>query len=238
MKALFLKLKPLLLKYWQYVLIVLLIVALSLAIRGCKNKSEELQIEKSSKDSTYQEAVMIKQKNGELVFRVKSIEATAKQLRETNAILWADKKQLSAQNIKLNSLLTFYKGKFTLDETFSVKGVDTVLRLVASTDTVNTRAKTFHWSNKWLTLDEFYNPSTDSLTHHYRYAVEFKLLTYRQGQNFFRRGELVSDIKFSDPHIKVGEFHGVVVVEPKKPWYETGGAKFVIGALFGWLAHH
>jgi hypothetical protein len=94
-------------------------------------------------------------------------------------------------------------------------------------------AKTFKWNNKYLYLDETIIGNNVTLV--YLYDVDFSLTAYRKPQIGFWKppGQLVADIKFSDPNFKVGEFKGFVIKEPRKRWYQTTGAKIGFGVVLG-----
>lgn len=225
-------------KYWQYAMIGILLVICIFSIKSCKNQKELVRIEKSKSDSSFHQAEAVILKNGELTFRVNTLEVTNKQLKGENIIGYVAQKKLEEQVGNLNRVVAYYKGSLTMDETFASGGTDTVILRIHDRDTVRTKEKYFPWHNNWLSLNSIYNPLTDSIKHRYLYRVEFNMVSYRKDQNFFRRGQLVSEITFADPAILVGESQAVIVIEPPKKFYETTLFKVLVGTAIGIAISH
>jgi hypothetical protein len=220
-------------KYYREIAIGLLILLLMASVRTCKNKSEEVQLTKNKYDSTYNKAVEYKLDNGQKAFRINTLEASTGELKAENILSATEIKNLRDQVGNLNHLVTLYKGTMNSVSTFAVKGQDTVLVEIVKHDTVRLHEKRFVWHGKWLTLLSVYNPVTDSLTHRYHYMSDFQIVSYRRGKNLFSRGDLVTDITFSDPSVSVGEFRGVVVKEAPPKWYQTTAFKVLAGVGLG-----
>lgn len=210
-----------------------LFVTCFISMRSCRTAKNNLGLKTQSYDSAYNLAVEHILKNGQLAYQVQTLEATVHDLKRQDILSTLEQKGLHDQIGNLNRLVTFYKGGLTMDDTFAAAGRDTVYLEAKGKDTTQVKRKTFLWHGQWLTLASVYDPLTDSISHRYHYHVDFNLISYRQRQNFFSRGNLVSDITFSDPAISVGEFRGIVVKEPPKPWYQTGLFKFLAGLGVG-----
>lgn len=211
-------------KYWREAAILILFIVCMLSVRSCRNQQEKVKIAKAMRDSTFFKSDSVRLKNGELAYRVNTLEVTNHQLKGEGVLTYLQIKKLTDQIGNLNRLITFYQGSLTMDDTFSAGGTDTVLIEVKKKDTINTKAKKFLWHGKWLTLLSVYNPATDSINHQYHYQADFNLVTYRRGANLFRRGDLVTDITFNDPSISVGEFQGVITKEPPPKRFSIGPA--------------
>lgn len=220
-------------KFWREILILVLFAVCFISMRSCRTAKNNLVLKNQSYDSAYSVAIEHVLKNGQLAYQVQTLEATVHDLKGQDILSTIEQKNLHDQVGNLSRLVTFYKGSLTMDDTFSAGGTDTVYLQVKGRDTTRVKKKTFLWHGQWLTLASIYDPITDSISHRYHYQVDFNLISYRQGQNFFRRGNLVSDITFSDPAVSVGEFRGIIVKEPPKKWYETGVAKFLAGLAAG-----
>lgn len=218
-------------QYWREVAIAILIIICILSVRACKNQKELTTVANSKSDSTYHEAVAVKLKNGQLTFRVNTLEATTEQLKRENIL---ENKKLKDQIGSLSNLVTFYQGKMNAHADFAAIAHDTIVNVIHDKDTTRIKEKTFlAHPSKWLTIHSIYNPVTDSIFHRYRYWVDFDLKSYWRGKNLFHRGDLVSDITFSDPAVSVGEFQGIIVKEPPKKWHETTLAKVLFGVGVG-----
>lgn len=221
-------------KYWQYILIALLAIALTISVRSCRVKSDLADLQKHTADSTYHFATEVQLKNGLHAFRIKTLEATVHDLQGADILTTLQINQLKEDKVKLGELVTYYQGKAAVNVTTVTKGKDSVIYLK---DSVQQKVKTFDYSGTWLRLHEVYNPFTDSLSRKYVYRVSFQLVSYRKRQGLFKPSQLITDLTFDDPAIQVGEFNGVVVKEPRKRWYETRGFAIGVGIVGGvWLS--
>lgn len=207
----------LLLKYWQYVLILILAVALVLSVRSCKNQKELVTLEKNSHDSTFHQAEQVKLKTGEQAFRIQTLEATVHELQGQDIVSEVDKIRLREQIGNLNHLVAFWKG--------SVRATDTITAILHDTIYIDGRgakvdSKYLKWASKYLSIDGLIHG--DSVKIDYSYKVDFSLTAYRKGQNLFNRGQLVTDVVFSDPNMKVNRFEGMVIREPPPKRFSVG----------------
>lgn len=224
-------------KYWREILIAVLVLAVALSVKTCNVKAEEAAINRNLADSAFSEVRVYKLKDGTNVAQIKTLEVTSKSLLAETINLMVDKKKLEEQIGNTNRLVTYYQGKIQMDEFLNSKGIDTVFtEITAKKDTIRTAGKAFAWSNKWLTLQEYYYPGVDSLKRRYRYDVEFNIISYRKGKTLFKPGQLVTDVTFADPAIKVKEFKGLVVTEPPKTFLEKVLGSRVGAVVVGFLA--
>jgi hypothetical protein len=184
---------------------------------------------KNARDSAFNYAKSYVDKNGELQQQVKTHEITVKELKENNEALGIENGKLTNQVGRLSNLVAYYQGNASVTDTFTVVNHDTTI--VIRNDLI--KGKWFTWTNSNLTLTGITTDLNTSIT--YDYKFKFTLVSYRKPQGFLGlgRGQLVTDIKFDDPLIKVNEFKGIVIKEEPKKWYETRavqiGAAFVIG---------
>lgn len=209
-------------KYWREAAILILFVVCFISMRSCRNQRELASIGKNKTDSAFLKADSVRLKNGELAFRVSTLEVTNKQLKESGILDYLNQKKLQGQIGDMSRLVTIYRGQVESNGTFISIAHDTVIVEVIKKDTVKVKEKAFKWTNGYLSLIETYNPLTEALNHKYLYRADFQLVSYRKGANFFRRGTLVSDITFSDPNLRIGEFQGVVVKEPPAKRFSVG----------------
>lgn len=218
-------------KYWREALIALLLIVMGFISKSCSEEQANNDLLKNSLDSAYNVAKAYTTKNGELAYQVKTHEITIDQLKDNNEVLGIDNKKLKKQIGSLNNLVGYWKGKASVKDTFTVNNVDTVF----IKDGKEVKGKWFKWNNKYMSVDGITTDLNTSLT--YEYKIEFELTAYRKYPNFLRIGksELLTDITFKDPSIKVGEFKGIVIKEPKKQFWETGAFKFAIGLGAGYL---
>lgn len=226
-------------KYWQYITIAILGVALILSVRSCKNQTELRRISNNYQDSAFNYASKVKLNDSLITYRVKTLELTTKQATGENILLLLNKtdqdkeiKTLKSQVGKLSNIVTFYKGNASMDNSFSLLGTDSTVNIATHWDTVLTNGtplqriteKVFSWSNKWLTLHEVYNPITDSLLIKYHYKTDFQITSYRKGGNLFKRAQLFSDVTFSDSSLQVREFKALIIKEPPPKRFSLGPA--------------
>lgn len=212
------------LKYWRELLILLLLITTIITARTCENKNSDINTLKNTSDSSYSVAKYYIDKNGKLEAQVKTHEITTNQLKEFNEQLGINEKELKKQVGSLNNLVTYYKGKAGINDTIYSHSVDTVIQYNGT----QVIGKRFKWTNGYLTLDQTYNPSNDTLKTIYDYKFDFVLDTYRKKQGIFKSKQLVTDIHFSDESLTVTDFKGIVIKEPKKKFYQTGLFKFAL----------
>lgn len=214
-------------KYWQYLLIAILGIALLFSVKSCKNQVGLTTLEKHGKDRAYHYATQIRLSDSTKAYRIRTLELTSNQLKGENLTLYTDKKKsdeqvrvLKIEVGNLNRIVALYSGTITMDQSFELVGKDSVVKgdtipnSIIHTQLVN-KEKIFPWHNKWMTFHGIYNPANDSLKVKYAYRADFKLVSYFKGKNLIKKGDLISDITFSDPSIQVGEFQGVVVKQPR-----------------------
>lgn len=217
-------------KIWREVLIVALAVVLFSSIRTCQQNKDAVAILSHKADSSYLEATYYRGKNGELIGQVNTHELTIKELKDLGSQLGFENKSLKDQVGRLNRLVAHWEGKASMRDTIRTVLRDTVY---LGDNGVPVYGRTFDWDNKWMAIDGFIDNT--HITIGYLYNVEFSLTAYRKPQRGFWKppGQLVADIKFSDPSFRVSEFKGFVITEPRKKWYETRGAAMGFGAILG-----
>lgn len=217
-------------KLWREAMIVILLLVCFMAIRGCKVEQQSNAVLRNSYDSAFNEVRQYRTKNGDLVHQVNTLEITSKQLKEDADRLGFERDELKNQVGALNRLVAHWKGKADLSDTIIITLRDTVYVDSSGAPLIG---KTFDWNNRWMRINGFMDSTHVTLG--YSYSVEFALTAYRKRKEGFWKppGQLVADIKFSDPSIRVTEFRGFVIQEPKKQWYETRGAAIGLGALIG-----
>lgn len=217
-------------RYWREITIVILFFVCWFSIRSCRTQKELVKIEQSKSDSSYHAAIGVQLENGQLAYRVKTLEVTSQELKGQDVLSYLKIKDLTDQVGNLNRVVTYYQGKVSANQVFISKGKDSTVYDIRPKyiDLLNDSSKkqhshtekVFDWGNKWLRLHEVYNPVTDSLKRHYVYNAEFQFTSYRRGANLFRRGDLVSEIIFSDPWLVVGDSQSLIVKEgPPKRFY-------------------
>lgn len=195
--------------YWENILIVLLGLALILSLRTCSNKNDRISFLEYQADSTKFVIAEEVDKNGRLQSKILVQQVTLNQYKEN----WeAESKEFKRQIGNLKNMVGYWKGKITFSDT-----VEIVLRDTVYLDGSTTRL--FDWNNGYLELTGEVFPSTVDLK--YLYTVDFTLVPYYKGK------DLLTDIHFTDPHLKVREFKGLYIA-PKQPRLSLG-----IGAGYG-----
>ena len=124
-------------------------------------------------------------------------------------------------------MVGFWKGKASATDSIIITVIDTVY-LTKDGLEVN---KGFNWSNNFLTLSGGINTTTNQLSLDYQYQVAFELVPYYKKSGLFRK-QLVTDVYFSDPNMKVTEFNSVVI-KPKERLYQKTWFKIGVGVLAG-----
>jgi len=217
-------------KYWREALIVGLLVACAISVRTCQQNNDTIGILSAKADSSYLEATYYRGKNGELIGQVNTHELTIKDLKDLGDQLGFENKSLKDQVGRLNRLVAHWQGKAGMTDTVYATLYDTVYVDSAGNEVAG---RSFKWNNDYLFINGLV--MTDNVQLNYLYQVDFSLTAYRKPQRGFWKppGQLVADIKFSDPKFRVTEFKGFVITEPRKKWYETKGAAIGFGALLG-----
>jgi len=213
-------------KYWREIAIFILIAMVAISVKTCKSKSNEVVNASNAKDSAFHIARTYINRHGELIHQVSVQELTIRDLKRLAEENGTSKEELIGQVGNLKNLVGFWKGKAGFKGKDSVKWKDSI-RFVDKAgvrDTID--FKNFSWSNKYLTINEDYYLSDNVVIVEYQYDLGgFDLTTYRKKMprekgKVFRKKQLVADLKFGDPNMKVGKFEAVVVKEEKKlKWY-------------------
>lgn len=222
-------------KYWKAIVAIIVIILFALAFSFLVSTISTLKSQKAnliySKDSSFLVASYYKNKNGELVNQVNTYELTTKDLKQIGERLGFDNKQLKDQVGNLKNLVAHWKGQASTHGSDTVRMSDTVYL-----DNVGNRVVTerFDWTNKYLSLNGTYFPETKRLAFQYNYDLGgFDITSYYKSTGFLKPKQLVADIKFGDPNMKVTQFQGFVIEQPKKKWFQTKAFYFGIGVLGG-----
>lgn len=221
-----------LLKYWREITIAILAIIVAFSVNTCQKKESDIALLNQIQDSTFNELRVYKDKAGKLATQVNTYAVTVDQLKENGDKLGLNNKSLKQQIGSLNNLVSFYRAKISLADTFTVVNHDTTFIIKGDT----THAKAFHWSNKYLVINGFTAPAYTTIS--YDYHPSFELKSYWKDKGFLRlkKGQLVTDITFNDPNIQVREFRGIVIQQEPKKWYETRAASFAAGIIIGRFA--
>lgn len=217
-------------KYWTYIVIVVLVAILSIQ-HSCNvrlRSDNAVLIHKN--DSSFLVAKQYLDHNNKLVNRVNTHELTIRQLKDYGDQLGFDNKQLRKQVGSLNNLVGYWRGQASTKDSVLITLTDTII-----VEQQYTFTKTFNWTNNYLSLDGKLDLDRNKLDLDYKYDVKFELAAYYIGRNVFRDGQLVADIKFADQNMKVREFSGFAITQPKKKWYDRKLIIFGGGLITGYL---
>jgi len=229
-----------LLKFWRELTILILVLVCLFSFRQCSVKNYDNQVLMNANDSLFNVAHYYKNKNGELVGQVKTHELTIGQYKKFAAQLGFDNKELKKQVGKESRLVAHWKGKAEANGVILIGLKDTTINTMDPTmdlfsDPINIEsAKTFEWSNKYLDLKGIISIDSNQLALTYKYDTDFSITAYYKPQGLFKPKQLVSDIWFEDPNMKVREFKGFVIKEPKKRFTQTGLFKVSLGIGIGY----
>jgi hypothetical protein len=214
-------------KHWQIILIVLMAIVIYFLFQGRARDKDTIQTLVHQSDSAFNQVRYYKDKNDRLQAQVNTHEVTLRNFKD----YWAlDSKRLKSQIGNLNKLVGFWKGKAGIVDTVYTTLIDTVY---LTRDGFNTD-KAFNWSNGHLTLSGGLNTASNQLSLDYQYQVNFELVSYHKKAGFMKR-QLVADISFSDPNLKVQEFQGIQI-KPKERFYEKTWFRVGVGILGGvWI---
>jgi hypothetical protein len=214
-------------KHWQIILIVLMAVIIYFLFQGRARDKDTIQTLVHQSDSAFNQIRYYKDKNDRLRAQVNTHEVTLRNFKD----FWAaDSKRLKGQIGNLNKLVGFWKGKAGMVDTIYTTLTDTVY---LTRDGFNTD-KAFNWSNDNLTLSGGLNTASNQLSLDYQYQVNFELVSYYKKSGFMKR-QLVADISFSDPNLKVQEFQGIQI-KAKERFYQKTWFKIGVGFLAGFTA--
>jgi hypothetical protein len=233
-----------LLKFWREILILILVLVCAFSFRQCSVKNDDNRLLLNSVDSAFSVAHYYKNKNGELVGQVKTQELTIGQYKKYAAQLGFDNKELKKQVGKESRLVAHWRGKAESEGTILIGLNDTTINTLDPTmdlsgESINIElpgleAKTFQWGNKYLTLDGIISLDSNQMAIKYQYDTDFSITAYYKPQGLFKRSQLVTDIWFEDPNMKVQEFKGFVIKEPRKKFFQTGLFKVTVGIGIGY----
>lgn len=232
-----------LLKFWREILIVVLILLFASSVRQCSVNGDDARLMSHIADSSFSVANYYKTKNGELVGQVKTHQITIGQLKKYGEDIGFQINDLTKQVGNANRLVAHWRGKAHMSGSATVALKDSIVKssdlmdlTTDGTETV-TIGKYFAWSNNHLELDGFISVDSNQISINYKYSTDFTLTAYRKPQGLFKPRQLVADIWFDDPNMKVREFKGFVIQEPRRRFYQTSlfqvsiavGAGFLIG---------
>lgn len=226
-------------KFGRELVIGILLIVCCISFRTCSVKDDDIAVLKNVNDSAFNVAHYYFSKNGELVGQVKTHELTIKQWKKYGAQLGFDVKDLKGQVGRSNRLVAHWKGKA------GMKGGTVVIALKDTTiansmddsfdmDAEPVKAKAFEWSNKFLSLNGLVDLDSNKLALKYQYETDFSITAYYKAQGLFKKPQLVTDIWFEDDNMKVREFKGFVVKQPKKRFFQRWHVKVGIGIGIGY----
>ena len=228
-------------KHWQIILIVLMAIIIYFLFQGRARDKDTIQTLVHQSDSAFNQVRYYKDKNDRLQAQVNTHEVTLRNFKD----YWAlDSKRLKSQIGNLNKLVGFWKGKAATSGDFKVPIVKTP---TLATNEENTTmhegivfkpseferyTEGFNWTNDYLTISG--TLLNDSVSISYQYQVNFQLTSYYKKTGLFKK-QLVADINFSDPNLKVTEFTALVI-KPKERFYQKTWFQVGLGVLGGlWL---
>lgn len=208
-------------------LCVILFLALAASVRTCSVHKSDTKVLRASLDTTVS---YYKLKDGTQVAQIMEQSATIDQVK--NFALDNDK-NLKEQIGNLNRLLANHSGTLTLHDTIYAPFYDTVF----TSHKVVQKGHEFKWSNNYLDVTGFVPHGDSSISVAYGYAVDFNIATYYDKRpGLFKPRPVVTDLRFTDPSVRVTSFRGLTVKEPPKRWWETKLAVFFAGLVTGIFA--
>lgn len=218
--------------FWREFLISILVLLLIGAVNTVHNRDRSISLLQNTRDSAYSVAHYYKNREGELIGQIKTHEVTIGELKEFKNDIGIEVDELKRQIGSLSRLVGRWQGRaqFIDWDTITVPVYDTIINQA-------TLGK-FEWNNNYLELRGLIGNKQVSLAYTYDLEFDFDLTSYWKGKNLFKKGTLVTDIKFSDQNMKVSEFKGIVIKQPPKKWYETRAFAFGTGfvlASYLWL---
>jgi len=228
--------------FWREVLIAVLLLVCFSSVRQCSVNKSDNEVLLNVNDSAFNVAHYYKNKAGELVGQVKTQELTITQYKKFADQLGFDNKELKKQVGKESRLVAHWKGRAEAKGVILIGLKDTTINTMDPTmdlsgESINIEsAKTFEWSNKYLDLRGIIDIDSNQLALKYQYDTDFSITAYYKPQGLFKQPQLVTDIWFEDPNMKVQEFKGFVIKEPKKRFVQTGLLKVSVGIVIGLAA--
>lgn len=216
-------------RFWREILILVLVLIVALSVRSCRTQQSMVTTSEHLRDSLYTKVTRITLDKGKLAYQVVTAEQTIAQIKQFGNELGLDNKRLKDENINLSSLVAYWKGKAQIHDTIYSDLTDTVYLDHGIQET----GKEFGYQGKYLQLSGFIPQGDASIHLDYTYNVDFNLIAFRKGKSWFKRGQLVADIQFSDQNLKVQSFQGVVVKESEKKVYERNWFWGLMGLVAG-----
>ena len=222
------------LKYWREILLLISAIIISTSVTQCNRNKSDKRLAFNTLDSAFNVAKYYQTKNGELVGQIKTHEGTIEQLRQYGEQMGFEVERLQNQVGNLKRLVGHWHGKAQLKDTFRITLHDTVYLRNNSP----TFAKKLDWSNEYMTMKGILEGNQFDMN--YEYNVDFRITAYYKPTGFLKPKQLVTDIYFSDPNMRVQEFRGFVVEQPKIGFFHTkfgvvtvGVGAFALGYLAG-----
>lgn len=224
------------LKYWRELAIVILVIIVVFSVKQCGSKNAVIKTLVNSRDSAYLKANYYQNKEGEWIGQVKVLALDVKTLRDYGNRIGYENKSLKDQVGKLSRIKARFEGKIESSEVIhvplkddSVNVLDTSFDMDRPESEVD--GKTFYWSNKFLTLDGLVDNDSVKIT--YNYGTKFSLTAYTKPTGLFSEPDLVADLYFEDQNMRVQEFKGFVIQQPKKNFFQRPLGHLTIGFVAG-----
>lgn len=220
-------------KYWKETVILVLVICCFVSIRSCSvskalHKADK-QLLENARDSAFSVARQVITKNGELVAQVNTHEVTIEQLETYSGGLKFNLDRSKKEIGRLSNLVGFWKVKAEKRDTFRIVGRDTVIVEKGQEVVV----KTFDYNDNYLKLHQLYDPHSSVLLTSYSYNTSFTLTAFRKGGGLFNKGQLMTNIKFDDPHIQTSTINSIVIKEGPVKFYQTRLFTFGLGFSLG-----
>lgn len=211
-------------KHWETIIIGLMAIGILLSVKTCQKNADTIRTLENKTDSAYTSVRYYKDKNERLQAQVNAQEVTIENFKG----YWAeDSKRIKKQIGNLNRLIAFWKGKAGVVDSVYIEVTDTVYLTREGFDT----NKGFNYSNGYLTLSGGLNTITNQLSLDYQYQVNFELTSYYKKTGLFKK-QLVADLNFSDPKLKVQEFDAIQI-KPKERFYDKAWFQIGVGVIGG-----
>lgn len=154
------------------------------------------------------------------------------ELNSQAELLGIDNKRLKNQVGKLDNLVSYWKVKAGTSGRIDTVYQDSIVYINGE----SVLQKKLGWSNKYLTLNQTYFPATNKLTIDYSYSTGIELTIYDKSKGWFKKPELVGDVRFDDPDMKATKSDITIIDKTKQPkFYQTTLFKIGVGVVGGFL---
>ncbi len=198
-------------KYWYVLVIIVILILLGIQKHKTNRLSDKIQLQSVELSTLNDSVAVYRSKNGELTYRVSSIQVESDSRKKALETANFDIKELKQRNIKLNDVVFALKGQIE-----ALGSGTTILRDTIWKNSIDTIfASKFTVANRFLTFNA--TIIQKNVEYNYKYKTPIDFVSEKKNNNY------VVSAYLGDPYASIVSANSITIV-PKKKW---GGWKYI-----------